>query len=461
MIRIPALQTALMGLVGLRPHYTPNVPQYAPDLLECRSKVYLNDVHPLISPENLIAAMPKSKPTDFPVLNYTLPNAIGSVIYWPLPINKGQLFIAGADMPAGVAPDTPGNKWLPTDIVSAKLRQMLDAAAAQLANAIIQLKILDGGKSVVGETVTQGYRQNFSQSYNPSGATLYGQTQLYYGAGSIVNRIIKHSRFCGFEINVLPGRDLVVKLNRIGLQSDTPNPNLKIYLYHSSQSEPIQVFTPKFASSGTFSWAALQDAYFALNGSAYGPGGSFVLGYYEDDLQGQIIGLEKDWLNASVVRCGSCNPYDSAAFDAWSEYIEFHPFSIAEENLNDDFTLFDMNKVEYNYQTNFGLNLDVALQCDLTQFIANNESIVADALSKQAAINILQLFANSTQNDGLAERCRQAALYQLDNRENYSPGLVKELKNAYAAIAFDVSEANSPCAPQTPTDTMRVSNATV
>lgn len=421
MIRIAALQTALLGLIGLRPHYNPDVPQWAPNLLNSRSGLYLNDTHPLIAPENLIATLPKVRAEQFPAFNPVLGATRGAIVF-----QASILYIASKDTAQGPEVATAG--WMRTDVLSAKVRQLIDAAVAQVAASISQRKKLEGAKSVISET------------------------QLYHGAGNINNRIVKAGRFVGFEIMPKMGRDIAIRLGRIGLQSDTPNPTLNIYLYHTSQATPIKIIAANFQGGGTFGWSAVEDTYLALNSEAYGPNGRFLVGYYEDDLLGQAIDREVDWTDATVagVGCGYCNPMNTSAYQIWSEQLEFHPFFVAAVELNAARTLWNHERIKYAYRTNFGLNLNIALECDATQFLARNEALLSDAVSKQAAVNILTIYANTVENNALAEMCKQHALYQLDNRPDNTRGLRSELEKALAALALDVVDEDSPCLPKKP-----------
>jgi hypothetical protein len=430
MLKLAALQTALRGLVGLRPHYNPGLSQYSPDLLECRSMQFLNDTHPLISPENLIAALPKTVPQDVPIY-------IGGKHRYGYVMRDAELHIFICIKDGEDEPLLNEEYWLPTDLVSAKLRQLIDAAAVQVATAVVQQKKVEGAKSVISEA------------------------QLYHGAGNINQRIIKEGRFCGLEIVVKPERDFVIRLSRFGLQSDTPNPNLNLYLYHSSQSTPIRVIPTKFTSSGLFSWASVPDIYLTLNDETLPPGGRFLIGYYEDDITGQIVDKQKDWTNAQVMTCGMCNPQESADFNTWSKYMEFHPFTVSAIALQEDRTLWNLQRNNYNYFSNYGINLTVALECDLTQFLVRHEDLLSDAIAKQAAVNILRVYLNTNENDGLAEKCRQHAIFQLTRGENRQPSMIDDADKAVATLALDIVDEDSPCLPKYPAKKNRISHKAI
>lgn len=135
MVRLQALQMALMGLVGFRPHYSPDYPQYAPELLESRSGLYVNDMQ-LITPENLTAAFPVVYAAQYPAWEAKVykRNAITRV--------DSILYIANS---ATLATDEPqnGGPWVATDVLNARLRYVMDSAVAQLINTLVATKKLE------------------------------------------------------------------------------------------------------------------------------------------------------------------------------------------------------------------------------------------------------------------------------------------------------------------------------
>jgi hypothetical protein len=437
MVRLQALQIALMGLVGFRPHYEPEFPQYPEELLESRSGLYVNDVQ-LITPTNLTAALPVVYVQQYPEWKPQAyqRNALVRV--------EGILYISDK---ATTATQNPfdGGPWSQTDVLSARLRYVMDAAVAQLINTLVATQKLEGAKTIVEET------------------------RLYHGAGNINNRIIKEGRFLGFEVAVKQVRDFAVRIRSVGIQVDTPNPDLKIYIYHSSSSVPIKVLTPGFTGAGTFAWAAVADALLTLESSAHAPGGVFVIGYYEDDVVGQMIEREMPWPNydlcfADMLRayqCAKCSTANHDAVAAWGRNLEIHPITVPATALNEERTLWNIYAHKYNYNANHGLNLDVVLECDITQFLQRNELLLADALHKIATVKVLELFTTTTEVNPTAEMSKLAAAYNLDNRENYTPGLLKQMNTALAALALDVKDGDSPCVPKSIATTFSVSHGAI
>jgi hypothetical protein len=306
--------------------------------------------------------------------------------------------------------------------LAASMRMHLRNAVAQVVSQLLTQKKLEGSRTVIDDTV------------------------LYVGAGSINNRIVKAGRFCGFMIEAEPGRDLAIRIGRMALQVDTNNPALPIYIYHSAYAQPLKVFTVNVGGSGIFSWADIADTFLATE---YPKDGFFVVGYYEADLAGQVIDMQKDWTDAIVagVGCSSCNPAGTLAFQTWSKYMSIHPFSVPASLLNAERTLWEPDSIRYAYKSNFGLNMGVSIECDMTQYLVRNENILADVIAKQATVNILETFVGSLADNDLAEKCRQNAMYQLDNRADKTPGLRDEVAAAIKALSVEVSQDNSPCFP--------------
>jgi len=311
----------------------------------------------------------------------------------------------------------------------------MDAAVAEVVNKLANANKLAGARTVVEDT------------------------HLYHGAGNISNRIIKEGRFCGFEMVVKDVRDLAIRLRSIGIQSDTPNPGLPIYIYHTSTSTPIKVLNPQFTGSGTFSWAAVADALLTLESSAYAAGGAFLVGYYEVDVVGQMIERETAWPNYDLAydamlaasNCSKCNPANYDALRSWSKYTEIHPFTVAATELYTTRELWDYGKQVYNYKANYGLNLDVAVECDITQFLANNQSLLADAIHKAATVKVLELFTASIEDNPIAEQTRIAAAYLVDNKENRATGLIAARDAAIKGLSLEVA-SGGPCTPAVATD---------
>lgn len=414
MYNIKAIQSGLFGLVGFRQNLNPDFDKLTAELLTSRSGLYFNDAHPLITVENIAASIP------FDVQQYGEWNEVENYSISDIVAEESKLYEA-ITLSNNKKPSESADEWQETNALSIYLKQVAKIAAETvLADVFTQKKINYETKSV------------------------FEDLQLYEGTGNFNHKIIKNARFVGFDLTLKRMRDISVKINRVGLQLDTANPELQLYLYHSSQPEPIKTITVAATRPGYFQWHNVSEVILNYVNETHNTGGSYILGYYEDDLSGSAIELKND-LNS--VPCGGCSAYNLGAWDKWSKYVEIHPFSVSTTELNEERTLWDISQHNYNYATNFGINLSLTTSCDITDFVLRNESIFSAAIRNQVAVLLLQYIAFSTENRGVTERIRQLARYELDNKENNTPGLISKAEKALKALEFDLSDLSSVCLP--------------
>ncbi len=278
---------------------------------------------------------------------------------------------------------------------------------------------------------------------------------LFEGGGMIIDKEIKTGRFVGYSIGMNAQRDLSAVIRRLGTQFSEANPDFKLYVYHSSQAEPVKVFDLNLTKVNSFEWSRLLDSGldFVLPYSAdgHGSGGYFYIGYYEDDLEGQAINREYDFANAPT--CGSCsNNY--ALYQSWSQYFDIVPFYVPASYLEDILPgdpggplLWDLGVMQASYTRNFGLNLDLSVRCDVTDYLCRERGIFASAMAKQVTVDLLNILAFSTRNNAITKEVKSAAIYALNNRDNNTPGESKRLESAIKALSFDMSGLNSACLP--------------
>ena len=111
----------------------------------------------------------------------------------------------------------------------------------------------------------------------------------------------KAGRFVGFEIQAQHSEHLVILLKRIGLQFDATQTDLTIYLYHSSQVDPVLTQDVTTTKAGSVEWVTLNNFNLDFINDNIGAGGRWFIGYYEDDINGQAIkrGVE-------ISSCSTC-----------------------------------------------------------------------------------------------------------------------------------------------------------
>ncbi len=428
MFNVELVQQGLKNLRGFKQTRTADIEKLKDFLLETDSGEYYNGVHPLIKMVNIDASAP-----DFDSYETQAYSGTGNYLKGEIVEDTGTPGSFFRSLQGTNTTPNNGNAltdtdfWEPFDYLSGYLEDVVLEAIPKMIKKVFAEK-----KKV----------QNMKE--------LLADLKLYQGAGSTSSRITKSNRFCGFEIDFKYMKDLVMSVPKIGIQADTQQ-TLPIYIYHSSQVEPIYTFNIVVNKDVSFGWYDLLDSnqenpVLKFVNNSIQAGGSFYIGYYEQDLTGSMI---KHKIDLSRIPCGGCSPINQRLYKSWNQYIEIHPFSVAEDFLdyagNKD--LWDTEKNGYTYDTNWGLNLSLNLKCDLTDFIIRNKLLFSEALGLQVAHDLVYEMAYSTENNHIAEKNRKLALYELDDRENQQ-GLISQLESMYKALEVDLSNLNSKCLPE-------------
>lgn len=278
---------------------------------------------------------------------------------------------------------------------------------------------------------------------NDNAKSLIENQQLYTGFGFIGDKIIKKSRFVGYQIDTAKMSNIMVMISKIGFQVDEVQ-DVKFYLYHTSQSIAVKEITMTIGRASSFSWTDdLSDVLLSYMNGASNAGGFYVFGYYEDDIEGQVISMDKTLQNAP---CASCSYADINAFNAWNRFVGLRAIQVTETNINDDRSLFDIAKIEYVNNTNWGMNLSITTACDLTQFFCSNRNAFTDALSKQITLSIINEIAYSTRLNSISDKTKGLAMADLDV-ESKSSFINFEYEKAIKALNVDFTGFDSNCLP--------------
>jgi hypothetical protein len=271
---------------------------------------------------------------------------------------------------------------------------------------------------------------------------IFKEIRLYDGVGNIYDKLVRESRFVGFEIQLNRSNNVVLNLDYIGWQFDTTQVDKDIYIYHSSQIEPLETFKISVTKENSLEWLKISNRlkYFE---TTHDVGGAFYIGYYEDDFVGQAIERKVDLSKP----CGSCNRQSVLNYSAWSKWAKITPFYVTNGNLNGT-QLWNPENNIYCNNTNFGLNFIMSANCDITDFICNHREMWNEVLGLQVAVDMLGEMAFSTRINRVANVSQDYILRELDgDNESSSVGMKKQLDKAIKAFDFDLSELDSPCMP--------------
>ena len=139
----------------------------------------------------------------------------------------------------------------------------------------------------------------------------------------------------------------------------------------------------------------------------------------------------------------------------WSKYLEVHPFFVNEEFIDEEFAnikLWDIENNQYTYDTNYGLNLDITISCDITNFIISQKYAFQDIIMKQLGVDMLREFAynpNVRTNRHSINASRLDILYEIDGDSSSmkKSGLSYQLELALSAVMLDTQGIDRVCQP--------------
>jgi len=415
MFTIATMKTALVGAIGLRNSDDPAFYDLLSTLSDSDTEMYWNDYHPLITFENLYAVCP-----NYDAFSITAWDAGTTYAEADLSKKSSNVFASVKKDNKNHDPTTDDGTWWKLPINN-WLTQKINASISKVLNHMFtNKKLMESTK------------------------TLLDNVQLFGGAGRIQDVITANSRFVGLEITPKQINNIQLIIDYIGLQFTEAQTDLTIYLFHSSRPAAITSLAITTTTAKKFEWTtAIVDSVnnFTLNyvdlANDIDAGGSYYLGYFEDDISGSAI---KKRYQFGSPPCYGCNGVDMGLYNLWNKFFDVRPFAVASGDL-DGTNLWDITKMGYFYTTNFGINLSMSAKVDVTEILVSNKAVFTDALGYQFAVDMLNEFIynpNSRLNRDSDNAQRNAVLYELNNPNDEST-IMKRLDNAIKALDFDFS----------------------
>ena len=416
MIRIVDIQDKLLHLVGWKQNYDLSNITLSDNLTQTESGMYFQQIHPLLTLDNLQSIAPDFQNYNWQVYDTNKAYKSGEVVQI-----EDSLYKAIQDVPVKTSiSDT--SYWIKTNPFSEWLEDKTKASIVKLVNKFINMKLADKASKSLIENKT-----------------------LFDGTGRLTNKIENRNRLVGFEIDTVRSKGVTVKIDKIGLQMTEPG-SYTLYIFHSSNPEPIYTLTFEKTKANSLEWFKPKDdillPYESVNTDA---GGSWYLVYKQSELpeNAQAIYKDRDW---STGPCKACSRSEFLAYQAWSKYIEVHPFYISEDEE------FDPETINFTYDKNYGINLEVSAYCDLTDFIIKQRAMFQDVLSKQVAIDFLREFAynpNVRTNRHSINASKLDILAELDGDSSSmrQSGLSYELDIALKALSISTQGLDRICLP--------------
>ena len=433
MVRAIDIQEKLLHLIGWEQNYDTSDLKISDALTVSESGLYFQQIHPLLTLQNMSCIAPDFKNMTFEEYNAEKPYSKGNVIKY------GSLLYKALQNSTGKRPDIESEYWVETNPFSEWLESKTKASIQKSIARYCNEKIAQGTYKTLCENKT-----------------------LFDGTGRLVDVVKNKKNLVGFEIVPIRAKGVTTKINKIGLQFTEPG-EYTLYLMHSSMDAPVKIIKLNKIRKNSIEWFSLNDVYLPYQSEDNDAGGSWYLCYFQSELPegSQAIRKDKDW---SKEPCNSCSRREYLAWMAWSKYIEVHPFFVNEELINgmqDDFNndfakqpihLWDVENNQYTYDNNYGLNLEITISCDITDFIIEQQMLFQDIIAKQVAVDMLREFAynaNVRTNRHSINASRLDILYEVDGDSSSmkKSGLSYQLDMAFKAIKLSTEGIDRVCLP--------------
>lgn len=422
MVRANDIQEKLLHLIGWEQNYDTSDLKISDALTVSESGLYFQQIHPLLTLQNMSCIAPDFKNITFPEYNSEKEYSKGNVVDY-----QGTQYKA-LQKAQGKQPDIESEYWVETNLFSEWLESKTKASIQKAIARYCNEKTAEGTNKPLCESRT-----------------------LFDGTGRLVDTVKNKKNLVGFEIVPVRAKGVTTKINKICLQF-TKAGEYTLYLMHSSMDAPVKIIKLNKIRDNSAEWFTIDDLYLPYQSEDNDAGGSWYLCYFQSELPegSQAIRKNKDW---SKEPCGSCSRRELLAWMAWSKYLEIHPFFVNEELINDEsLHLWDVENNQYTYDNNYGLNLEVTVSCDITDFIVGQRMMFQDVIAKQVVIDMLREFAynsNVRTNRHSINASRLDILYEVDGDSSSmkKSGLSYQLDMAFKAIKLSTSGIDRVCLP--------------
>lgn len=402
------------GTVGMRQNDNPDFPKLSQNLLHDGTNILIH--HPLINIENLdMTSRNYSKYADYEAL--TSYNE-GDVVQF------NSLFyrsILGAN--TGNQPDLNPGFWEETNLLSLYIEDIYRDSFAEVAQQVFQRKKL---------------HRNVKK--------LLSNQKLTSGSGGFNDTILNESSLVGIEFRLTRNQNVRAVIDRVGLQLSAAQANpLTLYLYHSSQLEPIAQIAVNHVKTHSFQWHVTN---FVLNNMTdeHDTGGTFYLMYDQNDLTGQAIRKKQ---NFNKPPCQYCNKNETEYFNRYSKFLHVRTVEVktADRNAENGLYLWDLDNTKYVSDNNFGINLEFTIQCDLTEFILRQKEVFVYGFRDMIVKKMLESMSLSTRKNSLETRVQELARAELQSQKIGGMGFIEKVDRHIKEIDFEISELDDMCMP--------------
>ena len=423
MYRPAEIKTGLLHLWGWRQHNDVFEFTISDSLTQSETGQYFQEIHPLLTLPNIKSIAPNFDLITYPAWDVETQYRIGD-----------RVTISGKHYRAkmaniGLAPETNPTEWERFDQFSEWLEQKTKAS------------ILKAIRTFWDEKMSEKTAKNILES-----------KALFNGTGRITDLIPSGTNLVGFELVPIRAQGITLKIEKIGLQMTGQGP-VTLYLMHSSRKDPVRIIPLNRIRNAGMQWFDQEDLFLPYLSDETDAGGSWYLVYKQGDLDPtvQAINKNKDW---SAKPCSTCDASEIASWRVWSRFLEVHPFKTSQFEIDGESKpeLWDVATNIYTYTQNWGINLQISIECDITDIILEQRRAFQNIIGLQVGIDMLREMAyNPNFNIGRTQQnfSRQDIMYEIDgDSQGYKKsGLVYNFNKAMDAVKLDTTAMSKVCFP--------------
>ena len=384
------------------------------DLSATESGLYFQEAHPLLTIRALRGIMPKDLADKYPAYDSTMEYAKGERVR-----SNGKVYESLKDENASPVTSTD---WKEYDVLNDYLTYITERGIKKVITKFVNEKIVG------------------MESKN-----LVDRRTLFDGAGSREARTENRGRLVGFEITPFRSNGITTTLNRVGLQFIGNTGTVKLYLFHSSQPEPIATKEVTISSDkGIFTWVDLGWVLPYLSDDI-NAGGSWYVVYNQAALPDYMesINFGRDW---SREPCNTCNKGNLQLYRLMQKYLTLSPFYVVAPDWDEN--LWDIEDNIYTPNNNYGLNFMFTMACDITDTLIAERFQFASAIQLQVATDALREIALNPEvavNRVQSNAERDNIMFEAYGNGQGIKGLSGELEKAYKALSVDLKGLDPIC----------------
>lgn len=211
MVRANDIQEKLLHLIGWEQNYDTSDLKISDALTVSESGLYFQQIHPLLTLQNMSCIAPDFKNITFPEYNSEKEYSKGNVVDY-----QGTQYKA-LQKAQGKQPDIESEYWVETNLFSEWLESKTKASIQKAIARYCNEKTVEGTNKPLCESRT-----------------------LFDGTGRLVDTVKNKKNLVGFEIVPVRAKGVTAKINKICLQF-TKAGEYTLYLMHSSMDAPVKI----------------------------------------------------------------------------------------------------------------------------------------------------------------------------------------------------------------------------